>query len=62
MINFKGKIRFFTPLEISRLMCFPDDFTFPKNMNVRNQYKLLGNSINVEVIKIILKYLLLNDK
>lgn len=44
------KLRYFTPREVSRLMCFPETFDFPKNISDRQRYKLLGNSINVFVV------------
>ncbi|KAL6441796.1 hypothetical protein ACFW04_002320 [Cataglyphis niger] len=44
------KLRFFSPKEVCRLMCFPEDFDFPKHITDRQKYRLLGNSINVHVI------------
>lgn len=44
------KLRYFTPKEISRLMCFPNDFQFPNDLTDKQKYKLLGNSINVYVV------------
>ncbi|XP_072761044.1 tRNA (cytosine(38)-C(5))-methyltransferase [Anoplolepis gracilipes] len=44
------KLRFFSPKEVCRLMCFPGDFNFPKHITDRQKYRLLGNSINVHVI------------
>lgn len=44
------KLRYFTPKEVSRLMCFPEDFTFPYNTTTKQKYRLLGNSINVDVV------------
>ncbi|KAG7210476.1 hypothetical protein KM043_012000 [Ampulex compressa] len=35
------ELRFFTPKEVSRLMCFPEDFTFPKHTTNRQKYRLL---------------------
>lgn len=43
------QLRYFTPTEVSRLMCFPEKFSFPNQINMRQKYKLLGNSINVHV-------------
>ncbi|XP_044272616.1 tRNA (cytosine(38)-C(5))-methyltransferase [Tribolium madens] len=51
------KIRFFTPREISRLMSFPEDFTFPKSTSDKQKYMLLGNSINVKVVAELIKLL-----
>ncbi|KAL0130204.1 hypothetical protein PUN28_002057 [Cardiocondyla obscurior] len=44
------KLRFFSPKEVCRLMCFPEDFNFPKHVTDKQKYRLLGNSINVHVI------------
>lgn len=52
-------LRFFTPREIANLMCFPETFGFPDNVTDQQKYRLLGNSVNVEVISFTLKLLLL---
>ncbi|XP_011866907.1 PREDICTED: tRNA (cytosine(38)-C(5))-methyltransferase [Vollenhovia emeryi] len=44
------KLRFFSPKEVCRLMCFPEDFQFPEHITDRQRYRLLGNSINVHVV------------
>lgn len=44
------KLRYFTPKEVSRLMCFPEDFSFPNSTTNKQRYRLLGNSINVHVV------------
>ncbi|EFN62060.1 tRNA (cytosine-5-)-methyltransferase [Camponotus floridanus] len=44
------KLRFFSPKEVCRLMCFPEDFNFPKHITDKQKYRLLGNSINVHVV------------
>lgn len=51
------KIRYFTPLEVSRLQCFPPSFKFPENITDRQKYMVLGNSINVEVVSNLIKLL-----
>jgi len=48
-------LRFFTPKEISRLMCFPDTFSFPSDIGDRKKYMVLGNSINVKVVSELIK-------
>lgn len=48
-------LRFFSPSEISRLMSFPKEFTFPDTINDKQRYKLLGNSINVQVVGELIK-------
>lgn len=44
------KIRYFTPSEVAKLMNFPKDFHFPKNLTDKQKYRLLGNSLNVHVV------------
>lgn len=49
-------LRYFTPREVARLMCFPEDqeFSFPTNITLKQQYRLLGNSVNVHVIAMLI--------
>lgn len=51
------QLRYFTPLEIAKLMCFPQDFSFPTFVKRKQRYRLLGNSINVHVVSILIKLL-----
>ncbi|XP_014286602.1 tRNA (cytosine(38)-C(5))-methyltransferase [Halyomorpha halys] len=51
------RLRFFTPKEVSRLMCFPENFEFPKEITLRQKYKLLGNSINVFVVSKLISFM-----
>ncbi|KAL6488687.1 hypothetical protein MHYP_G00024280 [Metynnis hypsauchen] len=44
------KLRYFTPREIANLMGFPSHFTFPPRISVKQQYRVLGNSLNVHVV------------
>lgn len=46
----KLQLRYFTPLEVTRLMSFPSRFLFPSSITNRQRYRLLGNSINVAVV------------
>lgn len=52
------RLRYFTPQEVARLMCFPECFAFPPDLKPRHQYQLLGNSVNVRVVRALLDYLL----
>ncbi|XP_067928462.1 tRNA (cytosine(38)-C(5))-methyltransferase-like [Watersipora subatra] len=45
----REEVRFFTPDEISNLMCFPQ-LKFPENISRRQRYSALGNSLNVYVV------------
>lgn len=44
------KLRFFSPKEVCRLMCFPEDFHFPEHITDKQKYRLLGNSLNIHVV------------
>ena len=57
IIDLFGYIRFFTPNEILKFLCFSDNFIFPKNLSEKSKYKLLGNSVNVKVVNILMNYL-----
>ena len=54
------KLRYFSPREVANLMCFPSDFSIPPGVTPRQSYKVLGNSLNVHVVSLLLKYLV-ND-
>lgn len=53
----KLHLRYFTPLEVSRLMSFPQEFSFPEQTTKRQRYRLLGNSINVALVARLIKIL-----
>eukprot|EP00980_Cylindrotheca_fusiformis_P014383 scaffold3827_cov179-Cylindrotheca_fusiformis.AAC.47 len=44
-----SKMRYFSGLELSRLFGFHHDFSFPANCSTKQQWKLMGNSLNVRV-------------
>ena len=52
-------LRYFTPREVSNLMCFPPDFIFPSHLSIKQCYKALGNSLNVTVVSFLIRYLFL---
>ena len=52
------QLRYFTPREVSNLMCFPKSFEFPPDMTLKQKYGVLGNSVNVLVVSVLLQYLL----
>ncbi|KAF7213582.1 tRNA (cytosine(38)-C(5))-methyltransferase isoform X2 [Nothobranchius furzeri] len=54
----KLKLRYFTPREVANLMGFPADFSFPQDVSVPQQYRVLGNSLNVVVVTRLLQLLL----
>lgn len=55
------QLRYFTPKEISRLMCFPEKFNFPPSITTKQRYRLLGNSINIKVVSLLIRLLINNS-
>ncbi|XP_072234998.1 tRNA (cytosine(38)-C(5))-methyltransferase [Leuresthes tenuis] len=54
----KLKLRYFSPREVANLMGFPQHFSFPENISTIQQYRVLGNSLNVLVVTKLLQLLL----
>ncbi|XP_040574729.1 tRNA (cytosine(38)-C(5))-methyltransferase [Lepeophtheirus salmonis] len=55
----KLQLRYFSPEEIGALMGFPSEhFEFPNSISIASRYKLLGNSLNVQVVAHLLGYIL----
>jgi len=52
------KLRYFSPREVSKLLGFPATFSFPSSTTLRQQYKSLGNSLNVTVVGLLIFSLL----
>lgn len=49
-LNLKENLRYFSGQEVARLMGFPlESFSFPADCSLKQQWKLLGNSLNVQV-------------
>ena len=48
------KLRYFSPREISNLLGFPPEFSFPDHVTLKQKYKVLGNSLNVTVVSLLL--------
>lgn len=44
-----SKLRYFSGSELSRLFGFSNNFSFPSNCSMKQQWKLVGNSINVHL-------------
>ena len=55
LIQDKGKVRRFTPLECERLQGFPDGWT--EGLSDTQRYKCLGNAVTVPVIEYILDHI-----
>jgi tRNA (cytosine38-C5)-methyltransferase len=54
-------LRYFTPREVARLMCYPEKFQFPPHHTPKQRYKALGNSVNVFVVATLMSLLFEND-
>ena len=50
--------RYLAPSEVARLHGFPDGFAFPEQITLKKRYELLGNSLSVQVVTALLRYLL----
>lgn len=56
--QYYGKIRRFHPKEVANIMGFPRWFKFPDDMSYKHQWGCIGNSVNVDVVKVLLRELL----
>ena len=52
-----GGIRRFAPMEIARLLGLAVDFMFPPGISLRQQWKLLGNSLSVPATRWVLAHI-----
>ena len=57
MSDYNSILRFFTPKELLKFHCFSKQFSFPPSLSIIQQYKLIGNSLNVQVVTFLLKIL-----
>ncbi len=55
LYSIKDCVRKLTPIECERLQCFPDNFS--EGLSNTRRYQTLGNAVNVEVVRHIIKYL-----
>jgi tRNA (cytosine38-C5)-methyltransferase len=49
-----GRLRKFSPLEISSLFGFPSTFSFPPEMSLARQWACIGNSVNVSAVRAVM--------
>ena len=54
----RGKLRLFSDSEVLKLHSFPDWFSFPDDVTRKQKYKMLGNGLNVLVVKTLIAHLL----
>lgn len=52
------RVRYFAPAEVLALQGFPEGWELPASLGVRQQWRLIGNSINVTVARHVLERLL----
>jgi len=60
ILSVNGKLRLFTPREVSRLLCYPEVLDFG-SLRDKELYSVLGNSVNVLVCTQMLKVLFSDD-
>ena len=48
------RLRYFSPAEIAMLLGFPSQFSFPSTVTLKQQYKVLGNSLNVSMVGLLI--------
>ncbi|CAM9523537.1 unnamed protein product, partial [Hapterophycus canaliculatus] len=56
------EVRWFSDKEMLRLHGFPEEFDFPPRLTFRQRYALVGNSVNVEVVALLLKRMLCREQ
>ena len=54
-----GRLRKFTPKELLKIFGYSDGFDFPPNISLEHRYKLIGNSVNVEMISRVVEQMIL---
>ncbi len=54
---FYGKLRRFHPRELLALFGFPASYRFPEGVSVEHQYACIGNSVNVDVVRLVMRLL-----
>jgi tRNA (cytosine38-C5)-methyltransferase len=60
-------LRYFTPSELLRIFRFEEpesneQFLWPPTISLKSQYRLIGNSVNVEVVRHLIDYLFDGDE
>jgi len=48
-LNLRKHLRYFSGIELAHLFGFSNDFCFPSSISLKQQWKLIGNSLNVRV-------------
>ena len=55
-------LRYFTARELLNLFGFPADYAFPSSISKKKRYELIGNSVNVTVVRLVLDRLFAKAK
>jgi site-specific DNA-cytosine methylase len=55
--NCVSYMRYFTPRELLNIFGFPSDYSFPEQISLKKRYELIGNSVNVTVVRHLLNRL-----
>ena len=50
-LRVENRFRRFVPREVARLLGFPDDFVLPPQLDLRTQWRLLGNSLSLVAVR-----------
>ncbi len=58
MLDYSGIVRYFTPAELLHFHGFASGFVFPGSVGMHKQYKLIGNSLSVDMVSYLLAKLL----
>lgn len=53
-LKHSNKVRLFSPGELLHIFGFPDTYSFPPNMTIRQKYRAIGQSINVIVVQMLI--------
>ncbi|CAM9516284.1 unnamed protein product, partial [Sphacelaria rigidula] len=56
------ELRWFSDREMLRLHGFPETYGFPPDVTIRQRWGLVGNSVNVDVVALLLSRLLFRDE
>ena len=51
-----AKLRYFSGMEMARLMGYSSSFSFPSDTSTKQQWKLIGNSLNVRIASLLAEF------
>lgn len=56
------ELRWFSDQEMLRLHGFPEKFGFPPGVTLQQRFGLVGNSVNVDIVALLLRRLLFREE